>query len=175
MDLKDLLFDSSRRSADMAVSVIGNNPEIFRKFLDFAMQDNSRYAMRAARVIQIASHNYPELVRPYLKEIILRLPDLKNDGLKRGMAKILIERSFDHDEETLGILVATCFDWLMDPAQKPAIKVYSMEILYKVSQVYPEIKNELISSIEEQLPRSGTAVKSRGKQILAKFYKQTIG
>ena len=175
MDLQDLLFDSSRRTAEMAVGVIGNNPEIFKTMLDFAFEDKNLYAMRAARVIQLASHNHPELVRPYLKEIILRLPNLKNGGLKRGMAKILIERSFDHDEETLGILVSTCFDWLMNPDEKPAIKVYAMEILFKSSQFYPEIKSELIFSIEDQLPKSGTAVKSRGKQILTKLYKQVLG
>jgi hypothetical protein len=173
MDLQDLLFDSSRRTADMAVGVIGNNPDIFKKMLDFAFEDKNLYAMRAARVIQLASHNHPELIRPYLREIILRLPNLKNEGLKRGLAKILIERSYDHDDDTLGILVSTCFDWLMNPAEKPAIKVYSMEILYKISQLYPEIKTELVSSIEEQLPRSGVAVKSRGRQILAKLYKGT--
>lgn len=170
--MKDLLFDSSRRTADMAVGVIGNNPEIFKKMLDFALEDKNLYAMRAARVIQLASHNHPELVRPYLKEIIFRLPNLKNDGLKRGMAKILIERSYSHDDETLGILVSTCFDWLMSPAEKPAIKVYAMEILYKISKFYPEIQPELISSIEDQLPRSTIAVKTRGKQIIKKLYKQ---
>jgi len=53
------------------------------------------------------------------------------------------------------------------------MKVYAMEILYKVSQFYPDIQSELISTIEDQLPRSTVAVKSRGKQVLAKLYKQT--
>jgi hypothetical protein len=173
MDLEDLLFDSSRRTADIAVSAIGDNPEIFKKFLDFAMQDNGRYAMRAARVVQLASYNYPELIRPYIKEIIHKLPTFKNDGLRRNFLKILTERSLNLDEDTLWILVNVSFDYLISPSEKPAMKVYAMEILYKISQFYPDIQSELISTIENQLPRSTVAVKSRGKQVLAKLYKQT--
>lgn len=171
MDLHDLLFDSSRRTADMAVSAISNNPEFFRKMLDFAMLDKAPFAMRAARVVQLASHNHPELIRNYLNEIVRKLPTFATDGLKRGFAKILTERSLDYDDETLGILVKTSFDWLMNPSEKAAIKVYAMEILYKISQFYPDIKPELISSIENQIPRSTMAVKSRGKEILAKLYR----
>lgn len=173
LDLKELLFDSSRRTAEIAVSAIGNNPEIFKKFLDFALQDKGQYAMRAARVVQLASHIHPELIRPYIKEIILKLPTFRNNGLRRNFLKILTERSLNLDEDTLGTLVNVSFDYLISPSEKPAMKVYAMEILYRISQFYPDIQSELISTIEDQLPRSTVAVKSRGKQVLAKLYKQT--
>lgn len=173
MDFEDLLFDSSRRTADIAVSAIGDNPEIFKKFLDFAMQDKGRYAMRAARVVQLATTNHPELIRPYIKEIIFELPAFKNDGLRRNFLKILTEPSLNLDEDTLGILVNVSFNYLVSPSEKPAMKVYAMEILCNISQFYPDIRSELISTIEDQLPRSTTAVKSRGKQVLTKLYKQT--
>jgi hypothetical protein len=169
-DLKDLLFDSSRRTADIAVGLIGDNPEIFKKFLDFALSDKGPYAMRAARVVQLSSHHHPELVRPYLKEIIHKLPYFKNDGLRRGLFKILTERSLDLDEESFGILADTTFNCLNNPAEKPAMKVYSMEILFRISEFYPEIKPELISILEDQMPRSTVAVKSAGKKLLRKLY-----
>jgi hypothetical protein len=172
IDLENLLFDSSRRTADIAVSLIGDYPEIFKKFLDFAIRDNGQYTMRAARVIQLACHNHPELIRPYIKEIIHILPTFKSDGLRRNFLKILTERSLNLDEDTLGILVSLSFDYLISPFEKPALKVYAMDILYKISQFCPDIRPELISTIEDQIPRSTMAVKSRGKQILSKLYKQ---
>ena len=33
MELEDLLFDSSRRTADIAVNTIGSNPGLFKKML----------------------------------------------------------------------------------------------------------------------------------------------
>jgi hypothetical protein len=52
------------------------------------------------------------------------------------------------------------------------MKMYSMVILYKISHFYPEIKPELISTIEDQIPRSSAAIMSVGKQTLTKLYKQ---
>ncbi len=53
MDLRDLFSDSSRKTADIAVAAIGNNPEILKKVLDFALEDRGVYAMRAARVVNL--------------------------------------------------------------------------------------------------------------------------
>jgi hypothetical protein len=172
IDLKNLLSDSSRRTAVIAVSIIGNNPIMFKEFLDFALQDNGRFSMRAARVVQLSAHHHPELIRPYLNEIIQKLPTYKNDGLKRGMLKLLTERSLNVNDETIGILVQYSFRCLMDPIEKPAMKAYSIEILYKISQFYPDIQPELISAIEDQMIRSTNAVKSIGKKVLTKLQKQ---
>ncbi|MBN2174988.1 MAG: hypothetical protein JW731_12715 [Bacteroidales bacterium] len=174
LDLKDLLFDSSRKTADIAVCLVGDNPETFKKVLDFAMEDNGQFAMRAARVVNLAALNHPELMQPYINDIVKRLPGFKNDGLKRGIAKTLSERSFELEENTLGILVDTCFQWLNDPQEKIALKVYSMDILYRVSQSYPDIKPELISSLENELPKSSEAVGNRSKKILKKLYSEII-
>ena len=73
MELEYLLFDSSRRTADMAVIAIENNPELFKKIFEFAMEDKGKLAMRNARVVQISSVKYPELVQPHLNNIIQRM------------------------------------------------------------------------------------------------------
>ncbi len=172
MELKDLLFDSTRRTADIAVGLIGDNPEIFKKFLDFALEDKTPYAMRAARVVQLAGGRHPELLRPYTKELLRKFNSFRNDGLRRSILKIFTERSLNLDDESLGILVDIGFNCLTNPVEKPAMKMYSMVILYKISQFYPEIKPELISTIEDQMPRCSAAVKSVGRQTLAKLYKQ---
>ena len=172
MELKDLLFDSSRRTADIAVGLVGDNPEIFKKFFDLALEDKSPYAMRAARVVQFAGKHHPELIRPYAKELILKFNSFRNVGLRRSILKIFTERSLNLDDESLGILVDICFTCLVSPSEKPAMKMYAMVILYRISQFYPDIKSELISTIEDQMPRSSAAVKSVGKQTLAKLYKQ---
>lgn len=173
-ELEEILFDSSRKTADFAVSMIGNNPEIFKIFLDFAMLDRNQFSMRAARVIYLSAHNHPELVRPFIKEIILNLPNFHNDGVKRCLTKILTERSIDQEEEILGLLVSTCFSWLSESAEKAALKVYAMEILYRISKRYPDIQAELIAAIEELMPRSAAAIRNRGEKILAKLYREVI-
>lgn len=128
--------------------------------------------MRLARVINLVANLHPELIRPHLKELVIKLPTFKTGGLKRCMVKTISERSFDFDENTLGILVNTCFEWVNDPSEEIAIKAYAMEVLYRVSQFHPDIKPELIATIEYLLPEASSGIKVRGKMYLKKLYKE---
>ncbi|MCB0804767.1 MAG: hypothetical protein KDC05_03160 [Bacteroidales bacterium] len=171
---EELLFDSSRQTADMAVNHIGSNPELFNKLVDFALLDRGQFAMRAARVMNLLTLQYPHLIRPHLKMLIWKLPEIKNDGLKRGIAKTLTERSVDYDEETMSVLVDCCFGWLHDPQEKVALKYYAMDILYKITLQYPELENELINTIELHIPEASSAIKGRGEKILKKLQKRNL-
>lgn len=172
MGLEDLFFDSSRRAIEMAVNTIDDNPEVFKKVLDFAMEDKERFAQRAARAIQMSSVKHPGLVKPHLKDIINGMSGFKTGGLKRSMAKMISEMDWGFDEKTLGILTETCFKWVNDTNEEIAIKIYSQDILYRISEIYPELKNELILSLETQMPHSSVAIKSRSRKMLKKLYKE---
>lgn len=172
MELEDLLFDSSINTANRAVEIVGKDPERFKTVLDFGLQDKPQFAMRAMRVVNMVADNKPELMEPFLTEVVGRVHEYKTIGLKRGLAKILSEQNYSYDEDTAGRLVHTCFEWLNDPAEAIALKIYSMTILYKISNTYPEIKHELISSIENEIPKNSAAIKGRGRRILKRLYKE---
>lgn len=172
MELEDLLFDSSRKTADRAVKIVGNDPERFKIVLDFALQDKPQFAMRASRVVNLVANQYPELLEPYIFELAKNLHKFKSIGLKRGIAKAFSEQNFKYDEDSAGWLVNICFEWLNDPGEAIALKIYSMEILYRISNSYPEIKPELISSIENEIPKNFPSIRGRGKRLLKRLYKE---
>ena len=66
-----------------------------------------------------------------------------------------------------------CFKYLESGDEPVAIKVFSMTILYNLSNKIPEIKNELKILIENQLPFSSAGYKSRGSKILKKLNMET--
>jgi hypothetical protein len=172
MELEDLLFDSSNETANRAAILVGENPEHFKTMLDFALLDKPKFAMRAMRVINLVTDKNPILLEPFIPEIAKSLSNYRTIGLKRGIAKIFSEQDYDYDEDTAGHLVHICFNWLNDPAEAIALKIYSMTILYMISNAYPGIKPELISSIENEIPKNSAAVVSRGKKLLRKLYKE---
>lgn len=172
MELEDLLFDSSRKTAERAAELVGNDPDRFKTILEFGLQDKHQFAMRAIRAIDLVCVKYPELLEPYISDIVGNIDKYKTIGLKRGLARILSEQNYSYDEDTAGRLVHTCFEWLNDPEEPIALKIYSMTILYKISNTYPEIKPELISSIENEIPKNSAAIKGRGRRILKRLYKE---
>ena len=172
MELEKLLIDSSKITADMAVHTIGDNPVLFKKVLDFALEDRDVFAQRASRVIQLCTSKYPHLIQPHLNEIITSLPGFQNGGLKRNVLRLLSQRTNEFTEEQQGILLDVCFKFIMNSDEKPAIKVYAMDILYDISNQYPDLKNELISTIKSQMPTASAGIKSRSQKMLKKLYKE---
>lgn len=172
LDLEQLFFDSSKRTVDMATAVIGDNPEIFKKVLNFALKDKDPFSMRSARTMNQAAILHPELFQPYIRDLVMKMDDFKSIGLRRSLAKTFFEGSFEMDEDVLGILTDNCFKYLNDPSEEIALKAYSMDVLYKITESYPELKQELISSIENLMPHASVGIKSRGKRLLKKLYKE---
>lgn len=173
MELEDLLIDSSKITADMAVHTIGKDPVLFEKVLNFALEDKDVFAQRASRVIQLSVLKHPFLIQPHLNNIITYLPDFQNGGLIRNMLRLLSKYSKNLNEDQQGVLLDVCYKFLMDSDEKPAVKVYSMDILYNISNKYPDLKKELISSIENQMPTASAGIKSRSKKMLKRLYKET--
>jgi hypothetical protein len=65
-----------------------------------------------------------------------------------------------------GQIIDLCFGFLQNRQTAVAIRAYSLTILFKLSQIYPEIRNELRYLIEESLPYEKPAFVSRGRKIL---------
>lgn len=172
MELEVLLVDSSKITADMAVFTIGKDPILFKKVLDFALEDKDVFAQRASRVVQLCTVKFPHLIKPHLNEIITSLPGFQNGGLKRNILRLLSQRTNEFSEEQQGILLDVCYKFIMNSDEKPAIKVYSMDILYDISNQYPDLKKELISCIENQMPTASAGIKSRSKKMLKRLYKE---
>lgn len=169
--LYNILSDSSRKTADAAVRLIEQKPELFGDFLDFSLRDEPQYAMRAARVLALITEKNPSFASSYIIKIMKSLPDISNDGLKRDFIKILGLYKIDMDDDNLGILVDFCFKWLNASEEKIAIKVYSMDLLFQVCKHYPDMQNELRASIEDQMEKGSGAIRSRGNEILRQMAK----
>ncbi len=132
------------------------------------MKENSEIvSWRAAWVIWHLFNPKKELLKPYLDEISKLLSSFPFDGQKREMMKILL--LFDIKELNISILLNTCFDFLSNPNESLAVQVHSMQILYHISEIEPDIRTELISTIEYMMPTSNFGFKNRAKKLLQKL------
>ncbi len=48
-----------------------------------------------------------------------------------------------------------------------------MELLYKISEIEPGLKIELMSAIEEQIPKGSSGIKVIGRRLLKKLHRET--
>jgi hypothetical protein len=172
-DIADLIPDSSRKTADLAAGVIAGNQKLFDQMLALALDEKGTLSMRASRVVSLAAVGNPGLISKHLDLLVRRLKDIQHKGVKRGVLKTLLEGSFDYDEDTAGYLVQACFLFFNDSMEEVAIKAYALDLLYLAVQDYPELKEELIASIDLAMPQFSMAMKNRSRKIRDRLIKET--
>ncbi|MCE7991785.1 MAG: hypothetical protein HEP71_07390 [Roseivirga sp.] len=166
MDLrKQLLTTHSKENTTLIANYIGSDRERFDKLMKLFLYDEYRVIQRAAWVVGDVSRLHPEIVMPYLPEMVenLKKPDI-HDASKRNTLRFLQE--IEVPEAHWGDLAELCFNYLTSIEEPVAIKVFSMTVLLGIVKKVPELKDELKYAIEDQLPYGSAGFKSRGKKTL---------
>lgn len=170
-ELRDIINRMmSQKEADwMALSAV-ENPVIFLKLIEYSYSDNRKLAFRASWTLSKACDRFPELIHPHLNDITNALKKIDNESVERSFLRILSLADLQIlNQKQHGILADHCFAALNSPASAIAIKAYSMEILYKLSLIYPELGNELASSIRIVMEEGSAGMIARGTMILKKI------
>jgi hypothetical protein len=172
MDIRnELLKGHSRAIINRLVRFVGHDKKHFAELVDVFLAGPYRVTQRAAWPLTIISEQHPEMVKPHLTKI-LRVLDQSgiHDAVKRNVMRLLqfVEIPLkNHDD-----VAKHCFAYLNDKKEPVAIRVFAMSVLAKMTIHYPEFKNELKVLIEDDMPYSTAAFRSRGAKILKKLSEQ---
>lgn len=170
-ELKSMIYNMmSMQEADWLATSALENPVLFSKLLEYSYSHDKKLAFRASWTISKVCDKFPAIILPHLDEIVDSLPQFENDSVIRSFLRILslndLEKlSSDHH----GLLADYCFTSLTDADSAIAIKAYSMEILYKLALIYPELGNELATSIRIIMEDGSAGIVARGNMILKKI------
>lgn len=169
MDLiAELLREHTYENSEQLAWDIMENPKYLDNLFEIFWGNDYRITQRASWVIIIITEWKPKLIKPFLEEMILKLKkDGINDSIKRNTVRILAE--FPIPTQMEGEITAICFSFLNNPSEAIAIKVFSMTILERMVKKHPDLKAELIYSLETGMEFGSAGYKSRGGKILARL------
>lgn len=160
-----LLEEHSKENAARIAAFACTSKKHFAELMKLYSGDNVLLAQRAAWSVDKASKIKPELITPYIGDLVKAMQQKNvHDAVIRNAVRILEE--LEIPEMYHGEVMNTCFGFIEDPSKPAAIKAFSLTILANLSKHYPEIKPELKLIIEERWNTETPAFKSRGKRIL---------
>lgn len=169
MDFEKLMYDSSKFLANETAKKLVENPQFLKNALEVAFKNINQISSRTTNVIEIFDSQEPNEIKPYLFEIIKKLPDFEYDGQTRGFLKLLVRHIKDLCDEGQGRLYGLCLDYVINSKYPVAIRYYGIEILGDFAKKYPELENEVISTIEIGLIEGSPGYKAMAIEILKKF------
>jgi hypothetical protein len=162
------LTNSGKALAEHNAGMVLDKNDLLKDFIALSYSEKNALAQRASRVVSICCCRNPELIQPYRSDIIKNLAHFSSEGAIRNYLKIFSIIPLKIPPKEKGILINACFDFLTGK-HAIALKVYSMEILFRLSNSLPEIGSELSQVLLDGFHEGSAGYKSRARKILRKL------
>lgn len=172
-NFRELLLNGNSRSyTDFIADIVSKRPDLIGELWEIYFAVEEPVSRRAAWAIDTASENKPDWVEPFLPQLITKLPEFNHDGLKRHALRMIARMPFPAGTE--GKLMNIAFEWLVSTTESVAVKMYSIQILYRLSATEPDILQELYDTIEFQIADGTPGFKSIGSKLMKQIDKDIM-
>ncbi|TFH20928.1 MAG: hypothetical protein E4H10_16035 [Bacteroidia bacterium] len=170
MDFRSLLLNfPSGVEKDLYIrEVIGTQGQ-FGSLLELALHDKDPVAWRASWVLDGSDEQQAGLAIPHISKIVRSLPALESKGSLRSLLRLLCR--YDIPEEDQGLLIDLCFSYLTSELYPLAVKVHAMQIVYNHVLIYPELKDELATVLEDQMENNSVGFLARARRLIKQMEK----
>lgn len=160
----------SNKEAEWVAASAIENPAIFLKLYNYSFSTDKHLAFRASWTLSKVCDKFPEMIVPYLPKVIETLANIENESTLRSFLRIIsLSDLSQFGTRHHGLLADLCFNIIKSGFSAIAVKAYSMEILYNLAVIYPELANELSASILVLMEDGSAGITSRGNSILKKL------
>ena len=166
MDLKaTALKEHSKAQCNKIVKYVGNDPKKFAELVNVFLSGPYRVTQRISWPLSCCVEQNTTLIHPHLTKILkyVQTPGV-HDAVKRNVVRLL--QFIDIPRKNQGVVADICFKFFNDSKEPIAVRVFSMTVLANLAKEIPELKNELIPLIEDQMPYASAGFVSRGRKVL---------
>lgn len=172
MNLREAIVkEHSKIQCNRIVSWVGDDQKKFDSLFQLLISDDSLLSQRASWPVSNCVLNYPQLIENNFEKLIANLNKTGlHDAVKRNTVRLL--QFIDIPLKHQGAVMNICFEFVASPETAVGIKAFSLSILGKLANQYPEIIPEIKLLIDEQLHRQTAAFKCRAKVLLKQFSKE---
>ena len=166
MDLKEIIrLEHSKTNCRKITNWIGDQQDRFDQLFRIFLGDDFCDSQRASWPLSEAVIAHPSLIRKHLKALVNNLDRPgQHEAIKRNTVRIL--QFINIPTALQGKVMDLCFNYLISPTEKPAVKASALTVIYNLSQKHPDIRNELLAIIDQQWDQESKAFRSRASAIL---------
>jgi hypothetical protein len=166
MDIRrEILKSHSRVQRDKIVDYVGNNPTRFKVLVEVFLSGPYRVTQRSAWPISYCTELHPQLVKPHLKTLLdcLKTPGI-HQAVKRNILRLL--QFIDIPKRSHGQIADICFQYLSNRKEPIAVRCFAMTVLGNIARYNPDLKQELLIIVEDNLPYATPGFAARARRLL---------
>lgn len=165
----NLVAELSKRQSlatkDKIIRYVGTDPGRFDELMQIFLGDTYRLTQWAGWPLSDIVKKHPKLVHPYLKPVLKTIDKpAMHVAVKRNVMRLL--QFVEIPPALRGLAFDKAFKLFADTSEPIAVRVFAMTVMTQMAMKEPELKNEVIIAVEEQLPYGSAAYKSRAAKSL---------
>ncbi len=147
MDIQDQLINNyGKPGVTEIVRYIGINQKRFEKLMSVFFGEDKRLSQRAAWPMSEVALKTPDLLLPYLPNMIALLGnDQTHDAIRRNILRSI--QHYQLPEDLAGEAFQHCIDLMLNPRQAIALRAFSITTAATICKQFPELKNEVLESL----------------------------
>jgi hypothetical protein len=169
--LKQMILDgNSRFNTDRVAIYIGADEKLFAELIYLMHNSPAPIPLRSSWIMSVVTDNYPWLVNPYFRILIDNLPSYNHTGIVRNVLRLF--SLIEVPEEYAGEIYNLSCDFFVNAKMPIAVRVNAMQILYNIALKEPDLRNELILLLEDNLEGVSAGVISRANKLIGLLSKK---
>ena len=138
---EQLLVANSRANADRVLAMIGDDPELLVQLMVCFLSDEVRVAQRAAQVVGDFGRRNPDLLLPWLSEIVDAIENPIHPAIRRNGVRFFNEFAEPLPADMEKRLIRMCGQFVADRSVDIAIGAFSMSFIADRANHYPAEAN----------------------------------
>ncbi|SHF77816.1 hypothetical protein SAMN05444274_10910 [Mariniphaga anaerophila] len=155
----------------LLIQQLESGPDELEMLMNLALESDSPKSWRAAYIADKINDDHPELIAPFLPQMISKLKTENNLSKKRHYLKLISQHDFP--AQYYSFLVDYCLGCFTSASEPIANRVHAMQVLFNISESEPDFKPELLSVIEQEMEFHPTpGILSRGRKLARKLFFQ---
>lgn len=146
------------------------DPGVLRMLFACSLSDDRKLASHSSWVLTRVADKSLGIFNDYAPRIIDALGKIANESVQRSFLKIITRVEIGNlSTRHQGLLADHCFSALKSGSTAIAIKAYSMDILFSLALIYPELVHELTETINMLQGEASAGILARGRIILKRL------
>ncbi|MBN2666808.1 MAG: (deoxy)nucleoside triphosphate pyrophosphohydrolase [Bacteroidales bacterium] len=159
-----------RKEAEWLAEMAAEKEDILSRLINFSFSADNKLSSKASWSLSKIHDKHPVILARFIPVIIGSLDRLNNESVRRSFMKIISLSDITVvNRKQQGILADYCFRMLRSGFSSIAVKAYSMEIIYRLAQVYPELTGELAATINLLQDEKSAGIIAKGRIILKRL------
>ena len=163
---EQLLVANSRANADRVLAMVGDDPELLVQLMVCFLGHEVRVAQRAAQVVGDFGRRDPDLLLPWLSDIVDAIENPIHQAIRRNGVRFFSELAEPLPAELEKRLIRMCGQFVADRNVDVAIGAFSMSFIADRADRYPAEANQLCKDLRDRMPDASSGFANRANKVL---------